>query len=323
MNLKKSSVIAFLVSVFLSLATFTRADVRLHHLFSSDMVLQQGVKIEVWGWGDEGEEVTVSFRGKTFKTVAKDGKWKVELGKLKAGGPDTMTVNGKNAITLNNVLVGEVWVCSGQSNMEFPLSRSTNGPADILASANPRIRLFHVPRLKADQPTNDINATWEECGPTTVSNFTAVGYYFGRDLEKALNVPVGLIETSWGGSPAEVWTRKGVLEANTRLKHEILDTDATKELKYEQYQQAYQKEKDAAKASGKAFKKHAPAKSWKPSELYNGMIAPLTDYRIKGAIWYQGEANAGRADQYRSLFPEMIQNWRHDWHEGDFTFLAV
>lgn len=323
MNLKKCSTLGLLVSVFLSLVSIARADVRLPHLFSSNMVLQQGAKIEVWGWADDGEEVTVSFRGKTVKTVAKNGEWKVQLGKLKAGGPDTMMITGKNAITLNNVLVGEVWVCSGQSNMEFALKNSTNSQPDIEASANPRIRLFHVPRLRTNQPTNDVDATWEECGPATVPDFTAVGYYFGRDLEKSLNVPIGLIESSWGGTPAEAWTREGALASNPRYQREILEPAAAKEKKYEADLQAYDKQKEAAKASGKAFKKRAPGKPWQGGELYNGMIAPLVNYRIRGAIWYQGENNAPRAAQYHTLFPDMISNWRHDWQEGNFPFLCV
>jgi sialate O-acetylesterase len=300
-----------------------RADVRLPNLFSDNMVLQQGMKVTVWGWADDGEEVTVTFRGQKVKTVAKDGQWMVQLKKLKAGGPDTLIVAGKNSITLNNVLVGEVWVCSGQSNMEFPLKNSFESKTDIEASANPRIHLFHVPKFRTDQPTNNVNATWRECGPESVANFTAVGYYFGRDLQKARNVPVGLIESDWGGTPAEAWTRREALEANPRSKKEIVDAYPAAEKDYEQKLEAFEKEKAQAGKAGETFKKRAPGQPWKPSELYNGMIAPLVHYTIRGAIWYQGESNAGRAEQYRSLFADMIRNWRSDWNEGDFTFLAV
>ena len=303
--------------------SLARADVRLPHLFSDNMVLQQGMKVTVWGWADDGEEVTVSFRGQKVKTVAKDGKWMVQLNKLKAGGPDTLMISGKNAITLNNVLVGEVWVASGQSNMEFAMRGSFESQPDIDAAANPNIRLFHVPKLKADQPTNDVNTTWRECNPETVPGFSAVAYYFGRDLQKARNVPVGLIESDWGGSPAEAWTRQEVLEANPRFRHDILDAYPPAEKRYEDELAAFEKEKDEAKNKATPFNKRAPSKPWKPSELYNGMIAPLVHYPIKGVIWYQGESNAGRAEQYRSLFADMIRNWRTDWNEGDFTFLAV
>ncbi|MDB6022497.1 MAG: Sialic acid-specific 9-O-acetylesterase [Pedosphaera sp.] len=301
-----------------------RADVRLPSLFSDNMVLQQGMKVAVWGWADDGEEITVTFRGQKLKTTAKDGKWMVQLNKLKAGGPDTLTVAGKNAVTLKNILVGEVWVCSGQSNMEFALKNSFESKADIDASANPNIRLFHVQKLKADQPTNDVKATWQECNPETVPGFSAVGYYFGRDLQKARNVPVGLIESDWGGSPAEVWMKDEVLESNPRYKREILDGYQSAMKNYEQASAAFETEKAEAKKSGATFSKKAPGRpSWKPTELYNGMIAPLVHYGIKGALWYQGESNAGRAEQYRTLFPDMIRNWRSDWNEGDFTFLLV
>lgn len=314
---------SFALVLGLCSAQFARADVRLPNLFSDNMILQQGMKVKVWGWADDGEEVTVSFRGHKVKTVAKNGKWMVELKKLKAGGPDTLTVTGKNSIALKNVLVGEVWVCSGQSNMEFPLKKSFESKADIDESANPNIRLFHVARLKADAPTNNANATWRECGPETVPDFSAVGYYFGRDLQKARNVPVGLIESDWGGSPAEAWTRHDVLESNPRYKKEILDAYQTALQNYELLLAAYEKVKAETEKAGLSFTKRSPMHPFKPSELYNGMIAPLTNYAIKGVIWYQGEANAGRAEQYRSLFPDMIRNWRQDWNEGDFTFLAV
>jgi sialate O-acetylesterase len=165
--------------------------------------------------------------------------------------------------------------------------------------------LFLVPKTKADAPRDDVKAEWKESAPQTVPGFSAVAYYFGRDLQKALNVPVGLIETCWGGSPAEVWMSQRVLEGNPDYKRDILDS----------YVAA------VAKASASTNKSQRPG--WKPTELYNGMIAPLIPYGIKGAIWYQGESNAGRAHQYRTLFADMIRNWRKDWGEGDFTFLAV
>ena len=295
-------------ATFLALAVFAsnvRADVRLPALFSDNMVLQQGMRVPVWGWAEDGEAVTVSFRGETVQTKAKDGKWTLKLSRLKAGGPDTLVVQGKNRIELKNVLVGEVWICSGQSNMEWPLKQSFKPTQDIASSANPMLRLFLVPKTKADEPRDDVKAEWKESGPQTVPGFSAVAYYFGRDLQKALKVPVGLIETCWGGSPAEVWMSQRVLEGNPDYKRDILDS----------YTAA------VAKASASTNKAQRPG--WKPTELYNGMIAPLIPYGIKGAIWYQGESNAGRAHQYRTLFADMIRNWRKDWGEGDFTFLAV
>jgi sialate O-acetylesterase len=284
-------------------AASVRADVRLPALFSDNMVLQQGIRVPVWGWAEDGEEIAVSFRGDTVKTKAKHGKFMVKLDRLKAGGPDVLVIQGKNRVELKNVLVGEVWICSGQSNMEWPLDKSFEAGPDIAASANPKLRLFLVPKTKADEPRDDVKADWKESAPQSVPGFSAVAYYFGRDLQKALNVPVGLIETCWGGSPAEVWMSQRVLEKNPDYKREILD-------KYTEF-----------------VNKPGPGKGqrppWKPTELYNGMIAPLIPYGIKGAIWYQGESNAGRAEQYRTLFADMIRNWRDDWGAGNFTFLAV
>ncbi len=287
------------------------------------MVLQQGTRVHVWGWADDGEKVTVTFRGQKFSTTAKDGKWMVELKKLKAGGPDVLTVTGKNSVELNDVLVGEVWVCSGQSNMEFALKNSFESAADIAAATNTQIRLFHVPKTKANEPTNDVNAKWQVCSPQNVQYFSAVGYYFGRDLQQARNVPVGLIESDWGGSPAEVWMRKEVLAANPRYQKDIVDPYPAAETRYEEALAKFKSEQAEAKNNQTKFDKRAPGQPWKPTELYDGMIAPLTNYTIRGALWYQGESNAGRAEQYRLLFPDMIRNWRTDWHQGDFPFLLV
>src|SRR2546427_6714490 len=189
--------------------------------------------------------------------------------------------------------------------MEWALKQSFEADRDIANSGNPNLRLFHVPKTKANEPMDDVKASWKDSGPETVPAFSAVAYYFGRELQKARNVPVGLIETCWGGSPAEVWMSERVLSANPEYKRDILDA----------YTASLEKQ------GGNNAKAARPA--WKPTELYDGMIAPLIPYAIKGAIWYQGESNAGRAHQYRTLFADMIRNWRKDWSEGDFTFLAV
>jgi sialate O-acetylesterase len=189
--------------------------------------------------------------------------------------------------------------------MEWPLGKSYESGPDVAACASLNLRLFLVAKAKANAPLDDVKAQWKECNPQSVPGFSAVAYYFGRELQKALKVPVGLIGTYWGGSPAEVWMSQSTLESNPDYKRDILDS----------YAEALRK----AETSGD--KKQQPG--WKPTELYNGMIAPLIPYGIKGAIWYQGESNAGRAQQYRTLFADMIRNWRHDWGQGDFTFLAV
>jgi sialate O-acetylesterase len=311
------------LSLFLGVANLGRAEVTLHGLFSDDMVLQRNARVPIWGWADEGEEVVVQFRGETVKTITKDGHWMVHLKKLKAGGPDELKVSGKNAITLKNVLVGEVWIASGQSNMEWPLRMSYEADQAIAASANALLRLYTVPKLRANAPTNNIRAHWQECTPSTTPAFSAVAYYFARDLQKALGVPVGVIHTSWGGSPAEVWMSEQALSANPNFKRDILDVYPVQLQKYQEALAQFKKEEAEAKASGTAFTKRPPGLGWKPTELYNGMIAPLIPYAIKGAIWYQGESNAGRAEQYRTLFADMIKNWRRDWGQGDFPFLEV
>ncbi len=305
-------------------ALAAHAEVKLPALFTDHMVLQQGQSIKVWGWAAADEEVTVTFRKQTasIKSSAA-GKWMVTLKSEKAGGPDTLKVSGKNSITITDVLVGEVWVASGQSNMEWPLRSSFEPANDIAGSANPMIRLFTVPKLKADAPVDDVKSKWQECAPESVPGFSAVAYYFARDLQKALKVPVGIIHTSWGGSPAEVWMSEKVLSSNADHKRDIFDAYTQQKAKVEAAVKQWAAEQAESKAGGKEFTKRKPGLGWKPTELYNGMIAPLIPYAIQGAIWYQGESNAGRAHQYRTLMADLIRNWRSDWGQGKFTFLQV
>jgi sialate O-acetylesterase len=303
MNAARKSTFLSILAV-LALLHSAPGEVRLPGFFTDNMVLQRGTAVAIWGWASDGESVKVTFRGKSETATAKGGKWRVTFGHLKAGGPDTLLVEGRNRIELHNVLVGEVWICSGQSNMEWPMSQSFNPADDIAYSANPHLRLCIVPKTKANDPRDDAKAPWKQCDSNSVPPFSAVAYYFGRNLQRALNVPVGLIETCWGGSPAEVWMSKPALESNPEYKRDILDT----------YEAAVKKANDSG------TRQNLP---WKPTELYNGMIAPLIPFAFKGAIWYQGESNAGRAHQYRTLFPDMIRNWRKDWGIGNFTFLAV
>jgi sialate O-acetylesterase len=302
------------------------SDVRLPRLFSDNMVLQQGTSVPIWGWGEDGATVTVKFRDQTVSARVAGGKWLVRLNNLKPGGPDTLTIIAGNRIEIKNVLVGEVWLAGGQSNMEFPLQRSFEASNDIAAAANPMIRLIKVPHTRMNEPTNDINASWSEANPASAANISAVAYYCVRDLQAKLHVPFGLIESDWGGTPAEAWMEEGFLQANPDYQIGIVKQWALDEGKYDRSLQAYEKEKQAAKESNAAFRKSAPGRPWKPSELYNGMIAPLAPYALRGALWYQGEANAGtltRAEQYHRLFPDLIRDWRSLWGEGDFPFLLV
>lgn len=284
-----------IIAVVLALAAAAAgATVRPAALFSDNAVLQQGIAVPVWGFADSGEKVTVKFLDQELSTVAKDGKWMVRLAPLKAGGPFKMTIGGSNTVELSNVLVGEVWVCSGQSNMAFQLSRAANATEAIAAAADPMIRLFSVPRKPSWTPLDDIQASWVPCNPETAKDFTAVGYFFGRELRKALNVPVGLVHSSWGGTAAQSWMSPNGWKALPDYAQYVSD-------------------ENAKKGAGPGH----------PSVLYDGMINPLIPYAIKGAIWYQGEANANSAYKYRALFPGMIKSWHDGWGEGSFPFLFV
>jgi sialate O-acetylesterase len=306
--------------------TATVGTISLPRLFSDNMVLQEGASVPIWGWGDEGATVTVQFQNKTVSTLVKNGRWVVRLKNLKPGGPETLTVTSANSIAFKNILVGEVWLAGGQSNMEFPLKNSFQSEGDIAGSANPMIHLLNVPHARLESPTNDIGASWTECNPDTVKNFSAVAYYFARDLQKVLGVPVGVIESDWGGTPAEVWMQSEFLQANPQYKTEIYGEWIVAEDQYERKLAAYNDAKTQAQEKGVEFTNAAPRRPWKPGELYNGMIAPLAGYGIKGAIWYQGESNAGSAEdawEYHSLFPDLIRDWRNVWQEGNFPFLLV
>ncbi len=313
------------------------AVVKPNSLFSDGVVLQRGISVPVWGTANDGERVTVEFQGQTVVTTAKDGRWLVRLKRLKAGGPFTLSITGDNSIVITNVLVGEVWVCSGQSNMAFQLSRAENAQDAIAAAGDPELRLFTVPRSAVDTPQADAPGSWKASTPETAASFSAVAYFFGRDLRRALQVPVGLINSSVGGTPAEAWTSRAALERDPELKG-ILERQAERAKNFDpaaaaaRHKEAVAKHKQAV-AKAKAEGKKSPAAPRAPSDprtaagrpncLYNGMIAPLQPFAIAGAIWYQGEANAGRAAEYCTLFPAMIRDWREGWGQGDLPFLFV
>ena len=340
------------------------AEVKPNPLFTDGAVLQQGIEVPVWGTGSEGEKVTVSFDGAQASTVAKDGKWMVRLKPHKAGGPFTMSIAGENTITVNNVLVGEVWVCSGQSNMAFRFSSAANAAQEAPNAKYPKFRMFTVPNKTSVEPVSEAPGSWVECSPETVKAFSAVGYFFGRDIHKATGNPVGMIHTSWGGTPAQSWTSLSGLEkdkelegyvakikevtaaypeASARYPQQLAEYQALLKQWNEEVGAAYNEtlktwaaENSKAKAAGRPeTPKPQPSKRQPnnpalpeggpgtPTVLYNGMIAPLLPYAIKGAIWYQGESNAGRAAEYRTLFPRMIADWREKWNQGEFPFFFV
>ncbi len=287
---------------FLLLWSFTCfSQVTVPPIFGSNMVLQQGIEIPVWGWASKGEKVTVTLDKNTATVKAnKNGKWMVKLPKMNNGGPYKMTIKGKNALSMENILIGDVWVCSGQSNMEFKVSSTKNSAVEIAAANFPTIRLFSVKkRVSKELQENLEDGEWSICTPQSVPNFSAVGYFFGRNLNEHLKIPIGLIHTSWGGTVAETWTSTETIAKDADFSDKLTKLQ-TIDMK-------------TTKVGPNDY----------PTLLYNGMLNPIIPYGIKGAIWYQGESNASRAQQYKRVFPNMINDWRTKWNQGNFPFLFV
>lgn len=264
-----------------------------HGLFTDHMVLQRDMPIPVWGTGQPGERVAVRMAGHSAETTVDDqGAWRVELDPLPAGGPHRLLIEGRYRVAVRDVLVGEVWLASGQSNMQWPLNRSFEPEKAIAASSHPQIRLYTVPRRAAEEPESNVNGAWQVCGPESSPEFSAVAYYFGRALQEKLNVPIGLVGTNYGGTPAEAWTSREGLTTQESLKYYL---DRPRELDNAQ----------------------------RPYGLYNAMIHPLAPMAVRGAIWYQGESNAGKAFEYQTLFPALIQDWRRVFRQPEMPFLFV
>jgi len=317
-----------------ALAGALHAAVKLPALISDHMVLQQGVPVRIWGTADPGEMVRLEFQGQTATgKAAENGKWSLWLKPLSAAGPLEMTINGT---AIKDVLVGEVWLGSGQSNMEFALNQAVNHEEEIAHADYPLIHVFLVKRIVAGQPADDVVGAWQVCTPQNAPRFSAVEYFFGRALHNYLHVPMGLIESYWGGTPAQSWTSAAALQSDAALQYVADEWDrvlanypAAKE-RYDKQVEAWDKTAAEARAAGKTppnrpAAPQGPGHPNTPAGLYNGMIAPLTPYTIRGVIWYQGESNASQAHayRYRRLFSDMIQDWRNQWGEDDFPFLFV
>jgi sialate O-acetylesterase len=325
-----------LVAAVASAPAAAKADVKLPHIFGSHMVLQRDQKDRVWGWAAPGEEVTVEIAGQSKRAKAgDDGAWQVQLEPMPAGGPFTMTIKGKNTVQFEDVLVGEVWICSGQSNMQWSVESAKDADLEVRAAKYPNIRLITVPNRGLQEPQKDFDGRWVTCRPDTVGGFSAVGYFFGRRLHQTLGVPVGLINDAWGGSACEAWIRRDVLDKVIGYRALMLNWEEF-ERKYpkakEEYRAKYaawQKEAEKAKAENKPEPDQPFNPDWmmygnsRPGNIYNGVLKPTIGYGIRGVIWYQGETNAGRAYQYRDLFPLMIKSWRDEWGQGDFSFYWV
>jgi sialate O-acetylesterase len=337
--MKSSNSIRVLLLVLTTLtvgSSAARANVSLPDVLSDGMVLQQNQKVPIWGKADPGENITVKFAGQSkTATASPDGKWVVRLNPMPANAtPATMTIAGRNTIELKNILVGEVWLVAGQSNMQRLLSETANGEAAIAAADHATIRLFNVSRQVAFKHAKPPLAIWQACSPQTVKAFSAAGYYFGVELENELHVPIGLINSSYGGSQAEAWTPVEYLLASDDLRPTVERTKIWDEerprvrVEYDEAIKKWRAEADKAVAAG-ARPSPSPAvpdalREYRiASSIYDGMIAPLIPFYIRGAIWYQGESNEARAQQYEILLPTMIRAWRERWNEGAFPFGIV
>jgi sialate O-acetylesterase len=304
-----------------------RAEVSLSAVFSDHMVLQREHKNRVWGRAERGEQVTVKISDQEHTTTADEaGRWQVTLSALPAGGPHQLEISGKNSLTISDVLVGEVWICSGQSNMEWPVEATNDGDLEQALPPNAGIRFITVPHAGTQQPQESFKGQWEICDSATKKQFSAVGYFFGKQLAETLDVPVGLIDDSWGGSACEAWIDRKLLANHKQLKG-LNDAWNDLEKTYDYRNELNKYEEQLKTWESNDMKTPAPRRPWdlmtgnaRPGNLYNGMLTPIIGYGVRGTIWYQGETNAERSYQYREMFPLMIQNWRDAWQIGDFSF---
>lgn len=290
-------IISSIMLFFIALSI--QAELKLPNIFGNNMLLQQNTEVNIWGWAEKGQTVSISPSWSTQKYTNKadnKGKWSVRIPTPQGSYQTyniTISTNEMN-ITFDNILIGEVWLCSGQSNMEMPMKGFKNQPVwggneAIFKSKNKNIRLITVKRASALTPQNDIIGEWQEATPEIVKEFSATGYYYGRLLNEMLDIPIGLINSSWGGSWIESWMSNNTLVNFKEIQRPQVEEDI--------------KEKNRT-----------------PTTLYNGMINPIAGYTIKGCIWYQGESNYDRADQYSKLFPAMVDEWRNLWGQGEFPF---
>ena len=297
------------------------AELKMPNIFGDHMVVQQKMPVKVWGWTKPGQEVTVTLAEKSATGKAgDDGRFDVALPAVDAGGPYTLQIKADETRTINDVLVGEVWICSGQSNMQWNVANSTDPDLERLTARHPKIRMINFPQVGTQEPVLTHDRPWMECTPETVSAFSAVGYFFARQLNETIDVPIGMINNAWGGSACEAWINRDVLNADPQYapmmdgwiakEKQFADLTAKSDLNDEE-------KKTLQNLKGQVSGNHRPA------NIYNGVLKSHLGFTIRGAIWYQGESNAGRAYQYRELFPLMISNWRQEWGQGDFPFYWV
>ncbi len=323
--------------------TVVHSEVTLPHVIGNNMVLQRNMQAPIWGWASPGEEITVILSTEsegvepistTTAIADAEGKWQIKLPAMAAGGPYTLRIKGSNTLELTNVLFGEVWVCSGQSNMQWSVNASKDNEAEIAAAIYPKIRLFYIPRVPSGLLQQDVEADWYETTPETIPNFSAVAYYFGRKLYKNLDVPIGLINTSWGGTRIEPWTPPigfAGVPALTSIHKEVEDIQANYRAQLREKMKAIE---DWIAENRKALETdaqltqmpdntHPLAHQQRPTALYNSMVHPIVPYAIRGALWYQGESNLREGMLYHEKMKALINGWREVWGQGDFSFYFV
>lgn len=327
-------------TLFFTLALTCQAELKLPAIIGDNMVLQQKHANPIWGWDAPGTDIKVTFNGQSKTSKAgPDGKWTITLDPVPANAqPAKISIQGSSTRELSNVLVGEVWLCSGQSNMQWSVNSSWDADLEMATAKYPNIRLISVPQVGTQEPQSDFKGSWQPCSPANVGEFSAVGFFYGRVLHQMLDVPIGLIDNAWGGSAAEAWVRRDLLENNPHFKT-LMDgwvikekdlSSAEAKVKYETALATWKTKAAEAKTAGKPFTARPPqgpqqtlSGQHRPGNLYNGVLLPLIGYGIKGTIWYQGESNADRAAEYGHLFPFMIEHWRKEWKQGDFPFYWV
>jgi len=317
------------------------AEVSMNAMFGDHMVLQQGIRNRIWGRAGAGEKITVTLADQSHAvTAGDDGRWEVMLDPIaEYGGPHTLTVQGTNTLTFSDLLIGEVWICSGQSNMQWSVEQSNDPDLEKAAANYPLIRIISVPQVGTQDAQWTFSGSWAPCTPETVGGFSAVGYFFGRQLHQSLGVPIGLIDNAWGGSAAEAWVARRRIETHPTLAA-IHDRWAREEAGLPAARQEFQEKLaawQAAAAKAKAEGKPEPGGrpqdpenrmrgNARPGNIHAGVLSPSIGYGIRGVIWYQGESNASRAYQYRELFPLLIASWREEWNladNRDFPFYWV
>jgi sialate O-acetylesterase len=332
--------LSLLLSLSLALVPALRAELKLPAIIGDHMVLQQQQTNPIWGWDNPGTKVTVTFAGQAYTaTAGADGRWTVKLAAAPANAtPQTLAiVSGATKRDVQDVLIGEVWMCSGQSNMQWSLGQTYTGDLEGAGARRPNLRIVSVPQVGTQELKNDFKGKWEVANPTNAKDFSAIGYLYGRYLHDILDVPVGLIDNAWGGSAAEAWVRRETIENEPRFKA-LMESTAKREttLRSEKAQADFEKavaDFKVAVETAKAEKKTPPRppvdpRAWlsgnaRPGNIFAGVVNPTLGYGIKGVIWYQGESNAGRAYEHAELFPFLIEQWRKEQGQGDFSFYWV